>query len=155
MTLNVLLPTNRLITLRYDANECVATACGRLHALLGLSAAERRAAVLATMDGRVVDRTARLASVVPHNNATLRLASALFLAGPSAPPRGRSGARIPEPHLSYTRTLRETTESIIKKEIVGDVRGRWGPARALKPAESRAVKRKKVPRVRLKSKKAV
>ena len=145
LTVNLALPTGRLVTLRYTANETVESVAERLHDLLKLSPEERAASLLLGADGGALPLDARLSAYAEHNNATLRLVSRALLRDeppPALPAVDRSpatrclAAAAREPHMSYTRRLRTQTDGIIRGDLGKDLANRWGPTR-LRPIKLR------------------
>ena len=139
LTANCALPTGRLVTIRYTADETVASAQARLHDLLGLDAVERSRAVLLAPTSAPLPLEDRLSSHTEHNNATLKLVSADLLDA-ALPPLPRPAAPRAAPHMSYTRLLRSRTDGIIRGDLGKDLDNRWGPTR-LRPMKLRPRRR--------------
>ena len=139
LTANCALPTGRLVTIRYTADETVASAQARLHDLLGLDAVERSRAVLLAPTSAPLPLADKLSSHTEHNNATLKLVSADLLDA-ALPPLPRPAAPRAAPHMSYTRMLRSRTDGIIRGDLGKDLNNRWGPTR-LRPMKLRPRRR--------------
>ena len=154
LTFNCSLPTGRLVTIRYTADETVRSAADRLYDLLKLGESERDDALLLGPRGPPLPLDDKLSSHTEHNNATLKLVSASLADIDRLPPVGTSWRPRDDasrtsvtsfgpgaaPHMSYTRMLRSRTDGIIRGDLGKDLNNRWGPTR-LRPLKLRPRRR--------------